>query len=239
MNQKNIGALTYDNVLVWIVDQAPTGIDWRDHLETLPSEEQTRVGKFAFEKLQRRFVFRRAALRKLLGHYLNVAPEQVKLELSEYGKPTLAAQYQESQIQFNISTSEDLALIGITKGRKLGVDIEYHKRHADYEKIAQRFFSPAEVIAFLDLPQDQRLQGFYNCWTRKEAFIKAIGQGLSYPLKDFDITLKPGEQPKVLCVKGGDVNAWKLAAFTPAEDFTAAVAATGGDWTLEVISFTW
>jgi 4'-phosphopantetheinyl transferase len=239
MNPKNIYALTANKVLVWVVDQAPTGIDWRDHLATLSPKEQARAKKFAFEKLQRRFVLRRAALRMLLGYYLEVALEQVHIELAEFGKPTLAKAHQESDLQFNLSTSEDYAIIGITKGRKLGVDIEYHKRHADYEKIAQRFFSTAEVAAFLDLPQNQRLEGFYNCWTRKEAFIKAVGQGLSYPLKDFDVTLKPDELPKVLRVAGGNAANWKLAAFTPAEDFTAAVAAMGGDWGLEVISFTW
>ena len=239
MNSENIRKLTEDKVLVWVVDQAPTGINWRNYLETLSPEEQTRTEKFAFEKLQRRFVIRRVALRKLMGHCLNIAPDQINIELQENGKPILGKTHRESQIHFNLSTSEDFALIGITKRRKLGVDIEYHKRHTDYEKIAQRFFSPTEVAAFLELPEEQRLKGFYNCWTRKEAFIKAVGQGLSYPLKDFDVTLKPGESPKVLHVEGGEMSDWKLAAFTPADDFTAAVAATGGDWELEAIRYTW
>jgi 4'-phosphopantetheinyl transferase len=239
MTSNNFHELTDEKVLVWVVDLAPDESDWREFLATLSPKEQTRAGKFAFEKLQRRFVFRRATLRKLLGHYLGMAPEQVGIELEAFGKPALAKNHRQSGIQFNLSTSEDFAIIGITQERALGVDIEYHKRHADYAKIAQRFFSPAEVTAFQELPEEQRLIGFYNCWTRKEAFIKAVGQGLSYPLTDFDVTLKPGEPPEVLRIEGGDVANWKLAAFTPAEDFTAAVAATGGDWTLEVIEYIW
>ena len=239
MNPENIRELTDDKVLVWVIDQAPVMIDWRDYLTILSPKEQTRAGKFAFEKLQRRFVFRRAALRGLLGHYLGLEPKQVGIELEEYGKPALAAAHQECRIHFNLSTSEDFAIIGITKERELGVDIEYLNRLADYEKIAQRFFSPVEVTAFQNLPEEQHLEGFYNCWTRKEAFIKAIGQGLGYPLKDFDVALKPGEPPKVLRVEGGDVNNWKLAAFTPTKDFSAAVASAGGDWELEVIQFIW
>ena len=130
------------------------------------------------------------------------------------------------KIHFNLSHSDGLIFYAFTRGLEIGVDIENIRDLADMEQITERFFSKREKADFCALPQEKRNVAFFNCWTRKEAFIKAIGQGLFYPLDDFDVSLIPGEEPKLIRIKNqsAELN-WTMKGLLPAPGYIAAVAA--------------
>ncbi|MEW6406565.1 MAG: 4'-phosphopantetheinyl transferase superfamily protein, partial [Chloroflexota bacterium] len=144
----------------------------------------------------------------------------------EFGKPILL---HSDGIDFNLAHSGDLALVAVARGRKVGVDVERIRQNTDLEKIARRYFSPREVSELLALPENQRFIGFFNCWTRKEAYIKAHGLGLSMPLDSFDVSLAPGE-PAVLRETRPAPNEaahWMLLALNVASDYAATLAVEG------------
>jgi 4'-phosphopantetheinyl transferase len=147
--------------------------------------------------------------------------------LGPAGKPFLADQ--NPALQFNLSDSGDLALIGFARGCDLGVDIEFVKRMADTEMIASRFFSPEECSDLLGLAEEERTAAFFRCWTRKEAYLKALGDGLAAPLDSFQVTLRPNEEPRLLrtALAGGETAHWHLYHLAPAPDYFGAVAYTG------------
>jgi 4'-phosphopantetheinyl transferase len=170
----------------------------------------------------------------LIGRYLSLPPQQVVFTYSEYDKPALALAPGGSRLQFNVTHSGNLALLAFCLDAAVGIDVEKKRPLPDGEQIARRFFSPHENRVFRSLPTEQRSAAFFNCWTRKEAYIKAIGEGLSCPLDVFDVTLVPGEPPRLLRIRGSEqaAAAWLLYAFEPQPDFTAALAAFGRDWQL-------
>lgn len=201
----------------------------------LSVDEQDRAGRFYFPYLRTRYIAGRAALRILLGTQLSIHPTAIQFAYTQHDKPYLPM----SPLRFNVSHAEDLALIAVAPGREVGVDIEHTRSQIDEEQIARRFFSAAEVADYLAVPPDQRQQAFYNCWTRKEAYIKAIGEGLTFPLDRFRVTLAPGDAPRLVDVYTDPSEAarWKLLAIEPGEGFTGALIAEGQDWSLEAYAF--
>lgn len=191
----------------------------------LSDTERVRAGRFVFERDRRRFIVGRAQLRHLLGLRLGVRPGAVELVYGAQGKPALSRRFADADLRFNVSHSEDLAVYAFSRGREIGVDVELVRVLSDADDIAARFFSRREneVYAGLD-PQDRPL-GFFNCWTRKEAYIKALGEGLSHPLDSFDVSLRPGAPARFLRVAGipGDDCGWCMEGFSPAPGFVAAV----------------
>src|SRR6185295_10633961 len=169
---------------------------------TLEAGELERAGRFHFEKHRRHFVVGRGGLRYVLARYLDLKPEEFRFSYGEYGKPAL------EEIQFNMSHSHGVALFAVARDRELGVDVEHVRADFASEDIAQRFFSRVEVAAFNALQKEEQVAGFFRCWTRKEAYIKAIGRGLSEPLDAFDVTLAPGEAAALLRAERGDVTRW-------------------------------
>ena len=158
----------------------------------LSDAERQRAGRFAFDRDRRRFTVARARLRQLLAAQLGVEPESVELAYGTHGKPALARHSTDSHLRFNVSHSEDVAVYAFAGGREVGIDVEVVRTITDADDIAARSFSRHENEAYLALdPRDKPL-GFFNCWTRKEAFIKALGDGLSHPLDRFDVSLTPG-----------------------------------------------
>ncbi len=165
-----------------------------DRLRTfLADDERQRAERFYFEKDRRHFIAGRGALRSLVAGYLNRHPSQVRLAYTNYGKPLLAAEFGSTELRFNLSHSHGLALLAVTRGRDIGVDLEHIRANLDGEQLAERFFSPCEVAVLRSLAPELRREAFFQCWTRKEAYIKANGKGLSLPLDQFDVTLRPGE----------------------------------------------
>ena len=141
----------------------------------------------------------RGALRRLLGAYLGADPAGLRFGYGPRGKPGLPDW---PGLGFNLSNSEDLALVGFLRDREIGVDVEFQKEMDDLESIATRFFSASEVAALAGVPRERKKEAFFNCWTRKEAYLKAVGEGLAAPLNSFDVTLTPGEPPRMLTLEG-------------------------------------
>ena len=199
--------------------------------QTLSADELSRAKRFHFEKDRKHFIVARGVLRFILGRYLKAAPGQIRFQYSDYGKPLLASE----SLRFNLSHSGQLALYAITRHRAIGVDLERLRPIPDATQIAQRFFSAQESKTFQKIPQDKKVEAFFNCWTRKEAYIKAIGEGLSHPLDTFDVSLRPDEPAALLAVRGPahPAPSWLLRACNPAPDYVAAVIAEGQDWRLK------
>ena len=196
------------------LDQDPDAV--RRCATLLCSEERARADRFAFDSDRRRYIVGRAELRRILSARLGVAPRSVKFTYGAFGKPVLANGLADSGVRFNLSHSGNAAVCALTTGRDIGVDLERHRVVPNAPRIAQRFFSRAERASLNALdPVDQSL-GFLNCWTRKEAFIKAVGEGLSYPLESFDVSLAPGEAAEILRVGDlpGDQCGWTLHDFS-------------------------
>jgi 4'-phosphopantetheinyl transferase len=191
----------------------------------LSDAERQRAGRFASNRVRRRFVVARARLRQLLGARLGVRPESVELVFGAHGKPALARRYAASGLHFNASHSEDVAVYAFSIGREIGVDVEALRVIRDADAIAARFFSRTEYQAYLALDPRDRPAGFFNCWTRKEAFVKALGDGLHYPLDRFDVSLAPDEPAKILRVANttGEECGWTVHCFVPEPGFIGAV----------------
>ncbi len=202
---------------------------------TLDDEEQDRSARFHFQKDRDHFIAARGLLRDILGRYLDIAPRQLRFQYSSYGKPSLAEQPRKQRLCFNVSHSHGMALFGLTCGREIGVDLEYVRSGLADEQIAEHFFSEQEVRTLRALPKELQNEAFFNCWTRKEAYIKARGEGLSVPLHLFDVSLAPGEPAALLStrVDENESSQWMLRELFPASEFVGAVAAEGFDWELK------
>jgi 4'-phosphopantetheinyl transferase len=202
---------------------------------TLAEGERARAARFHFEKDRVRFVVARGALRAVLGRYLRVPPARLQFHYSPYGKPSLAAEFEGGGLEFNVSHSHSLALFVIARGRALGIDVEHLRADVAEWQIAERFFSASEVSALRGLPASQQPRAFFDCWTRKEAYIKARGEGLSFPLAEFDVSLRPDEPAALLRVRGDarEAERWTLRALDVASDYAAALVAEGRGWQLK------
>ena len=157
--------------------------------ELLSSDERERAARFHFERDRQQYCATRAVLRILLGAYLQTSPHELEFQYSDKGKPALALRQEGSGLAFNASHSGDFALLGFTRCSHIGVDIEKIRDDFDTASIARLFFSAREQDELSRLPADQQHHAFFRCWTRKEAFIKALGEGLSHPLNQFDVSL--------------------------------------------------
>jgi 4'-phosphopantetheinyl transferase len=201
---------------------------------TLSADELQRAARFHFARDRRRFTVARGVLRDILGRYLRVPPSEPEFRYSAYGKPALADGADAPWLRFNVSHSHEVALFAVTCGREVGVDIEYLGREIRGEEIAERFFSARERADLRALPAEVKHEAFFNCWTRKEAYIKAHGEGLSLPLDQFDVSLAPGEPAALLATRSDPREAlhWSLQALTPGPDYVAALAVEGQGWHL-------
>ena len=154
-----------------------------------------------------------------------LAEAEQELRYGAHGKPELAGRFARSGLRFNVSHCDDVAVYAFSCGPEVGIDVEAIRALPDAEAIARRFFSRRENAAYLALDQRDRPLGFFQCWTRKEAFIKALGEGLSHPLDSFDVSLAPGEPAELLRIEPvpGDDRAWRLESFSPAPGYVGAV----------------
>lgn len=191
----------------------------------LSEDERQRAGRFRFERDRCRYLAARAMLRRIVASYLADKPEQVRFRYERYGKPAVVAERPDACVDFNVSHSGEFALLAIAKGRNVGIDIERIRLDIEAEKIAECFFSPAEVRTLRSLPSDQRQEAFFCCWTRKEAYIKAHGQGLALALDSFDVTLAPGAPASFT---RGVEPSWQLVGFAAACGYAAALAYNRG-----------
>lgn len=201
----------------------------------LSADELTRADSFRFSRDRSDFIVARGALRSILGRYLRRPPERLRFVYNDYGKPDLSDAGDGVPLRFNVTHAGGLALYAVACGREVGVDVERVREGMDYEGIAENFFSRREVGMLRALPVGQRTEGFFNCWTRKEAYVKALSKGLSLPLDRFDVSLAPGEPARLLYAPDDDkrgAHGLTLRELAPGFGYVAAVAIEGDGWRL-------
>jgi 4'-phosphopantetheinyl transferase len=196
----------------------------------LSADEIARAEKFVFARDREHFIVARGILRMLLGRYLRKPPAGIAFCKGPRDKPYLRAETGEPPLQFNLSHSHGLALYAFAMQREVGIDLEKLRPDFASTEIAERFFSRLEQEELRALPPELRTEGFFLCWTRKEAYLKARGDGLRIPLESFDVTLTP-RQPAEL--RSTDSARWTLLSFTPAPDYVAAAVAEGSAWSTQ------
>jgi 4'-phosphopantetheinyl transferase len=195
--------------------------------DILSPDERERAAGFLAERERRRFIVCRGVLRVLLGRYLGTAPSAVELRYGPHGKPAVGPGGG-ADLRFSVSHSRGLALYAIARGRDVGVDVEYLRADFPVEDIAQRFFSAREAAELRRLDAAGRVHAFFRAWTRKEAYLKATGEGLSAALRTVEVSLLPHESPALLATPAPDETPrWQLAEPFVADGYVAAVAVEG------------
>jgi 4'-phosphopantetheinyl transferase len=217
--------LPVNRVEIWRVFlDEPSGVDAQSSV--LSADEVERAKRFHFEKDRIRFTHCRLTLRELLARYLATPAGQIRFQYSVNGKPQLAANQNRRGLQFNVSHSANVALIAISDAHQVGVDVEKIRHEVDTAALSERFFSVRERNSLRALPEDLRVPGFFACWTRKEAFLKATGEGLSFPLKDFSVTTHPDLDPALEEIRGDSEaqKQWFLRDVQGVDGYRAALA---------------
>jgi 4'-phosphopantetheinyl transferase len=228
-NHKSGSAITPDTVHIWSASLDSTSATV-GYLSTLLSEdEMERADRFHFDHLRQDFIIAHGTLRLILAHYLDCPPQDIRFEYASYGKPFLSQPFAAEGISFNLSHSHRLTLYAIGMHRRLGIDIEHIRPLTDMLSVAANTFSKDENQQLISVAKPDVPLAFFNCWTRKEAFIKAVGEGVSFPLDQFDVTLKPNELAKLLSVRGSreEAERWSMFAWEPMDDYVAALVADG------------
>lgn len=230
---KNL-TLQNEEVHVWRVALDRRATQAKVLMQTLVPEELRKAGRYRFPKDREHFIVSRGLLRTILGRYLDMEPGQLRFCYGPHDKPALAREPGGDTLRFNLSHSHGLALFAVSRGRELGVDLEYIQAHLADDQIAERFFSPREVALLRALPKDFQREAFFIFWTHKEAFIKATGRGLSLPLDQFEVSLAPGA-PVVLLRTSDQKEAsrWSLQPLAAGSGYAAALCVEGHDWGLK------
>jgi 4'-phosphopantetheinyl transferase len=212
-----------DEIHVWSARLDDPAAERNDFGETLTTDERDRAARFHFEKHRRRYIAGRTALRCLIGSYLQVKAAEIRFDYAGQGKPILAWP-KFAGLEFNVSHSGNLALFAFAFGAPIGVDVEVIRPFPNLNDVARRFFSALEYDMLQQAAPELRLEAFFNCWTRKEAYIKAEGQGLSIPLDSFTVSVAPGAPARFVQLNSGNPDAWTLHHLKPASDAVGAVA---------------
>ena len=224
--------ISLDEVHVWNASLDVPDDTIRNAWAILSPDEIARAEQLRIEKDRKRFVVARGILRKILSVILDVPPSVVRFETTSHGKPVLAAEYSRADIQFNLSHSHDLALYVVTQSRHVGIDLEYI-REIDAVNVAEHFFSPGEYENLRRLPTDQQRAAFFTCWTRKEAYIKASGEGLARPLQSFEVSILPDNPELLWCADDpAEISRWSFENVSPCADYAATLAVEGHGWAL-------
>lgn len=228
--------LTQDELHVWRADLNIESDLQESFWLSLSADEKDRASRFRFEKDRIHYVAARGILRKLLANYLKIAAAEIEFLYNPQGKPSLKTN---QGLKFNISHAHGLGLFGFIYKYELGIDVEFLKPDIDIQTLATSFFTKKEAQKLLSLPPHFKISGFYNCWTRKEAFIKAIGEGLSFPLDQFEVSLHPNAPAQLLATYWNqeEIKTWTLTSFHPKPDYTAALAFKGDP--VEIKYFNW
>lgn len=228
----------------WSADPGPIELSekevhiWRVTLESEPkvierlssllsADEKARAERFYFERDRSHFLVARGVLRELLGRYLGNHPSEIRIEHGPYGKPYIRKESYPVLLRFNVSHSHGLALFAFAIDREVGVDVEKVRQDFGGEGVAESHFAPDEVDELRTVTPALRPEGFFLCWTRKEAYVKARGEGLQVPLKSFCVSLTPGEPARL---EAEDSGRWSLISLRPAPGFVGAAVAEGLNW---------
>ena len=226
--------LNLREVHLWTVDLAQDDVAIDRCRGLLSRDEVQRADRFHFKQDQNRFIGARAAMREILSKYLYVAPTKIAFSYAFCGKPELDGKLRESEIEFNLSHSHGIALVGVARKMRIGVDIEFVDSHIAIDEISARFFSAWERCALHALPPEERIEGFFRCWTRKEAYIKALGNGLSIPLDRFEVEFGPATAAVSAPMENALFGPFcgRLYKVDSPRGYTAALAVEGGQHAL-------
>jgi 4'-phosphopantetheinyl transferase len=224
--------------LWWIPLTAPAR-EIELHRRVLPSDESERAGRFYFEEHRLKIIIAHGALRRILSSYIHLPPRELKFTYGPKGKPELSAGQNPDLVTFNLSHSGDLALLAVARNQVLGADVEFIKPDFGGMEIAERFFSASEVQTLFALDASEQNAAFFSCWTRKEAFIKAVGEGLSLPLDSFDVAFAPGVKPALTRVEGspGETSRWRMYDIPADPQYKAALVIEGQEHRLSYWRF--
>jgi 4'-phosphopantetheinyl transferase len=200
----------------------------------LSDDEIQRADRFHFDRHRSRFIAARAGLRTVLARYLGAEPASLRFAYEHFGKPYLDRRDGRPPLEFNLSHSADLALIGVCLSKRIGIDIEHRVQERATLDIARNFFAAEEVAALEGLPPESQTAGFFACWTRKEAYIKARGEGISLGLDTFAVTLAPGEPPRLIRSALGELERkrWLVRNLDVHPGYAAALVIEQGEWDL-------
>lgn len=240
MTKDSPGSLSSGEVHLWLV-RLEGEERWKRALASVLSpEERKRASRFRYGRDKDAFVIHRGALRRILSLYTPGEPETHTFGYGQWGKPRLEMRAAGDPPVFNISRSGLLGVVALSRGRRIGVDVEQVRPFPDAALLARRFFSKREAAALEEIPAPLRLKAFYDCWTRKEAFVKATGEGLSLPLESFSVSFAPGE-PLLLEAEEGSapLSEWSMSepALLPFSGYAGALVVEGRGWRLRTREF--
>ncbi len=227
--------LPEDEVHLWRVDLEALPTDESRWQKLLSSDEAARAARFHSPLDRNRFAASRALLRLLLGSYLQTDPDRLSFSYSKKEKPYLAPPHSESGISFNISHSGEVALLAFARRREIGVDVEQLHRNIEIDSIARRFFSLHEQQQLAALRKEEQFDAFFRCWTRKEAYIKATGEGLSLPLDQFDVSIAVGDTDALIATRpdASAATLWSIRDIPAGAGYVGAICVRGRDWRLK------
>jgi 4'-phosphopantetheinyl transferase len=231
--------ITYHQVHVWRAssDLAPEATEYL--YGTLADNEKRQAMRYHFAKDRSRYIATHGLLRLVLSRYVMLPPRDLRFSTGAHGKPALATECGGERIMFNSSDSHGLSLYAVACQRRVGIDLEYVSKDLAREGIAEQFFSPLEVAELRSLPSELQNMGFYMCWTRKEAYLKALGAGLYLPLNHFSVSLTPGRPAALLTADGtpDQTTPWSVRSIHPGHGFVGAIVVEGHDW--ETVCYDW
>jgi 4'-phosphopantetheinyl transferase len=218
---------------VWMASLDVSDAVLDDLFTVLSADERSRASRFVFERDRRAHIAAHGLLRYLLSDYTALPPAGLRFMEGPRGKPALAEDAE--GLEFNLSHTAGFACFGITRGAPIGVDVERIRPLDDLDTLARHNFAPSEVEELETLAGDCRVTGFFNCWTRKEAYVKAVGDGLSCPLDGFEVTLAPGAPARLRRIEHSEIAAahWSLYAFSPVGGVLTAAAVRARNVTFE------
>lgn len=195
-------------------------------LATLSNDERERAARFHFDRHRNRYIAGRGIVRSLIARYLDSQPGALQFSYNPNGKPALSGRFANPGLDFNLAHSENLALFAVTRGGAVGIDVEKIRPMTDADELVARFFSPRENALFQKLAQEQKTIAFLNLWTRKEAWLKATGEGIGHLLAKVEVTFLPNESARFLTLpEHAGTNAdWLVRELKPASDFIGAIA---------------
>lgn len=229
--------LASDEIHLWLGSREVAGERWRRLDSVLSPDERDRGGRLRRSEDRRRFVAARGLLRHVLAAYAGAAPEQLRFTYGPMGRPRLAGPHAAEDLSFNLSHARHVLLVGVARGRPLGVDLEPIRPLSHLGALQRRVFSEGERETIDRLPAGERLTAFFSGWTRKEAFAKAVGDGVWASLGRVEVSVTPGDPPRLLKLDGSSDAAagWSLFHVEPAPGFIGAVAAEGRGLRLSVL----
>jgi 4'-phosphopantetheinyl transferase len=217
-----VPVLAADEVHVWAVALTVGGERVMELSALLDEEERGRSARFTHVPSRQQFTICRATLRVLLGRYLDLPPKMVRFAFGPQGKPVLAS----GALHFNVSHTQGMALIAVTRLGPIGIDVEQARTYPTHRDMADRFFTPAESAALRSLPVEASEEAFFHIWTRKEAFLKALGLGLAHGLERFEVSVPPNDPARILHIDGDRTagDRWSLSVLEPAAGYVGALA---------------